>query len=134
GQPVYELSPIGQIYLTGFRIRNPKSINLVPAVNKTRPSFRDDHYPIDFKDFVEKVCRENPWIVTANSLPYDKQKSIKGIGFHVREEGDAKQRRLIGTYQDKNGFGARFQIHLTDESLAAMTWAADYLNQRYKPY
>lgn len=68
GRSIYELSPIGQIYLTSFRIRNPKPINLVPASEKRPPSFRDDHYPIGFKDFVEKVWRENPWIVTASSL------------------------------------------------------------------
>lgn len=119
-----------QIYLTGFRIRNPKPINLIPAVNKKPPSFRDDHYPIGFKDFVERVCRENSWIVTANSLPYTGQQSMKGIAFYVRDEGDEK--RLIGTFQDKNKFGARFWLHLTDESLAALTWAADQLNQKYR--
>lgn len=129
-QPVYELSPIGQIYLTGFRIRNPKPVSLTAAVNKKPPSFRDDHYPIGFKDFVAKVCRENSWIVTANSLPYAGQQSIKGIGFYVRDEGDEK--RLIGTFQDKDKFGARFWLHLTDESLAALTWAADQLNQKYR--
>jgi len=130
GQPVYELSPIGQIYLTGFRIRNHKPINLIPANNKRSPSFRDDHYPIGFKDFVEKVCRDNSWIVTANSLPYTGQKSIKGIGFYVRDKDDEKH--LIGTFQDKNMFGARFRLHLTDESLTALTWAADQLNQKYR--
>lgn len=130
GQSVYELSPIGQIYLTGFRIRNPKPINLIPAHNKKPPSFRDDHYPIGFKDFVEKVCRENSWIVTANSLPYIGQQSIKGIGFYVRDEGNEK--RLIGTFQDKNNFGARFWIHVTDESSMALAWAADTLNQKYR--
>lgn len=129
-QYIYELSPIGQIYLTAFRIRHPKPINLVPSSNRKEPSFRDDHYPRGFKEFVRKVWRENFWIVTANSLPYDKQKSIKGISFYVQIDGD--QRRLIGTFQDKNNFGARFWLHLTDESLAALTWAADQLNQRYR--
>ena len=131
GESVYELSPIGQIYLTGFRIRNPKPVRLIPAENKKEPSFRDDHYPIGFRDFVEKVWRENPWVVTANSLPYDKQKSIKGIGFYVREEDGKK--RLIGTFQDKDNFGARFWIHVTDESSIALAWAADTLNQKYRP-
>jgi len=130
GESFYELSPIGQIYLTGFRIRNPKPIRLIPAENKKKPSFRDDHYPIGFKDFVERVWRENTWIVTANSLPYSGQKSIKGIGFYVREENGEK--RLIGTFQDKNNFGARFWIHITDESSIALAWAAYTLNQKYK--
>jgi hypothetical protein len=37
-----------------------------------------------FKDFVFKVWKETPWITNAHSLPYDKQKSIKGNGFYVR--------------------------------------------------
>jgi hypothetical protein len=48
----------------------------------------------------------------------------------VREEENAY--KLIGTFQDKNGFGARFQIRLTDESLMTLTWAADQLNQSYR--
>lgn len=85
-ESVYELSPIGQIYLTGFRLRNPKPIKLVPALNRKQPTFRDDHYPVGFDDFVLKVWREIPWIVTTNSLPYDKQRSIKGIGFYARKK------------------------------------------------
>ncbi|MBI4853199.1 MAG: putative CRISPR-associated protein [Acidobacteria bacterium] len=130
GKSLYELSAIGQIYLTGFRIRNPKPINLLPANNKKPPTFRDDHYPIRFKDFVEKLCSTYPWIVTANSLPYDKQKSIKGIGFFVKEENGEK--KLVGTFEDKNNFGARFWLHITDESSLALAWAADTLNQKYR--
>lgn len=130
-ESVYELSPIGQVYLTGFRLRNPKPIKLIPAENRKPPTFRDDHYPVGFKDFVEKVWRENSWIVTANSLPYDKQRSIKGIGFYAREEDG--QQKLVGTFQDKDKFGARFWLHLTDESSNALAWTADFLNQRYRP-
>ncbi len=130
GQKLYELNAIGQIYLTGFRIRNPKPVNLVDATARKRPTFRDDHYPTGFKEFVEKVWRENSWIVTANSLPYSKQKSIKGIGFFVKKDGE--EYKLIGTYQDRNNFGARFRVHLTDESLKALTWAADTVNQKYR--
>ena len=130
-ESIYELSPIGQIYLIGFRLRNPKPIKLIPAENRKPPTFRDDHYPAGFKEFVEKVWRENTWIITTNSLPYDKQRSIKGIGFYAWE--DNEQQNLVGTFQDKNKFGARFLLHLTDESLNALAWAADFLNQRYRP-
>ena len=129
-ETLYELSPIGQVYLTGFRYRNPKPINLKSASSRTPPSFRDDHYPKGFREFVEKVCSEHFWIVTANSLPYYGQRAIKGIGFDVREDEDGY--KLIGTYQDKDNFGARYRLHLTDESLRALTWAADQLNQKYR--
>ena len=130
GETLYELSPIGQIYLTGFRIRNPKPVNLVAAKTRKPPTFRDDHYPIDFEEFVHKVCNQNRWIRSANSIPYDKQRSIKGTGFFVRQEGE--DLRLIGTFQDKNNFGARFRLHVTDQSPAALAWAADFLNRKYR--
>jgi len=131
GSKLYELGAIGQIFIEGFRIRHPKPIDLVDAGERKKfPSFREDHYPSGFKDFVEKVCKENRWIVTSNSLPYDKQRSIRGVGFSVKEIDGEK--RLIGTYRnDHEDFGARFRLHLTDESPNALTWAADILNQKY---
>ena len=130
-ESLYELSPIGQIYLTGFRYRNPKPISLIPATNRKAPTFGDDHhYPNSCKDFVEKVWRETNWIKTANSLPYGGQKGIKGIGFFVKEEENSF--KLIGTYKDKE-YGAVFHFRLTDESLKALAWTADYLNRKYKP-
>lgn len=133
GETLYALSPIGQIYLTGFRARNPKPFHLVDAADRKPPTFRDDHYPTGFKEFVKKVWRENLWIRTANSLPYDKQKSIKGIGFSVKQDAEEKL-RLVGTFQDKDTFGARFWLHITNESLDALTWAAEFLNRQYRPY
>lgn len=129
---LFALNPIGQVYLSAFRKQNPKPVQLVSAENRKEPTFRDDHYPIGFKDFVSKVWRENKWIVTINSLPYDHQQSIRGIGFRV--EMDTKNNyRLVGTFEDKNNFGARFWLHLTDESSQALQWAADQLNQKYRP-
>ena len=110
---------------------NPKPISLIPATNRKAPTFGDDHhYPNSCKDFVEKVWRETNWIKTANSLPYGGQKGIKGIGFFVKEEEN--RFKLIGTYKDKE-YGAVFHFRLTDESLKALAWTADYLNRKYKP-
>lgn len=127
GENIFELGAVGQIFLIGFRSRFPKSrtLNPIPETSKKPPSFRDDHYPIGFKEFVEKVCKETKWIKTAHTIPYDKQKAIKGIGFYVREG------KLIGTYQDKNGFGARFEILTDSDGPDQLTWAADQLNQAY---
>ena len=130
GDSLYELSPIGQIYLTGFRIRNPRPVALVDAQDPKPPTFRDDHFPIGFRDFVHKVWNENRWVRTASSMPYDKQRAIQGIGFSVQDrDGDF---RLVGTFQDRDRFGARFRLRITDESHNALTWAADFLNQRYR--
>ncbi len=132
GEVLFALNPIGQIYLSGFRKDNPKPLQLVNAENRKEPTFRSDHYPIGFQEFVHKVWRENKWIVTINSLPYDRQASIRGIGFRVEMEASGKH-RLIGTYEDKDNFGARYWVHLTDETNQALRWAAGQLNQKYRP-
>jgi putative CRISPR-associated protein (TIGR02619 family) len=131
GEPVYELNAIGQVYLTGFRLRYyQQRVELVKAENRKAPTFGDDHhYPTGFKDFVHKVWEENPWIITSQSISYAKQKAIKGIGFKVIPKGE--ERRLIGTFQDEK-FGARFWIHLAEESPTHLTMAADRLNQKYR--
>jgi putative CRISPR-associated protein (TIGR02619 family) len=130
GKTMYELSPIGQIYLEGFRIRNPKPVNLIDAGRKKEePSFPEHHYPKGFKQFVRKVWSETSWIITAKSLSYEGQRRIKGIGFYVEERGD--ERYLVGTYKEKD-FGARFRMWITDESPQALAWASDYLNREYK--
>lgn len=132
GVAAYELNAIGQLYMTSFRLRYPKSSNLVFLKDNDRsePSFRDDHYPIDFKSFVYKVWNENRWIKTCWSMSYHGQPSIKDIGFNVKDTSNGKI--LVGTYQDKNNFGARYQIILSDESNESLNWAADQLNQKYR--
>lgn len=133
---VFELNPIGQLYLTSFRLRYPKVVHLKPLTDTERkePVFGNDHhYPIGFKDFVIKVWKENSWIKTCSSLHYNKQKSIKGIGFTVKTNDDKNNKDiLVGTYTDKNNFGARFEIVLADESKESLNWAADQLNQKYR--
>lgn len=127
---LFGLGAVGQIFIEGFRVRNPKPPNLVDAGrSKKGASFREDHYPVGFEDFVRKVWREVAWVVTARSLPYDRQRSIRGTGFSVKEIDG--QKRLIGHYEDHNNFGARFRLHLTDESSTALTWAAMTLNEKY---
>ena len=66
GETYFELNAIGQLYLTTFRIRHPKAVNLINASanERKKPSFRDDHYPKNFKEFVVKVWNENKWIKT----------------------------------------------------------------------
>ncbi|MCS7071201.1 MAG: putative CRISPR-associated protein [Anaerolinea sp.] len=126
-QILFELGAVGQIFLTGFRLRFPRSRKLQPVAAEERslPSFRDDHYPNGFKNFVIKVYEETEWIKSCHSLPYDKQKAIKGIGFYIY------QGKLVGTYQDNDKFGARFEILTNADGPDQLSWAADVLNQKY---
>lgn len=76
------------------------------------------------------MWQDNKWVKTCWSLSYHGQKSIKGIGFFVAKHDN--KNILVGTYQDKNNFGARYQIVLTDESNESLNWAAEYLNRIYQ--
>lgn len=128
-ETLYALSPIGQLFMEGYRLRHPKPVRLPTARNRKPPRFRDDHYPAGFRDFVEKVWRENDWIRSAHSLPYDKQKGIPGIGFFVRTTPEGPE--LIGTY--RRDFGARFRLTVPDASPETLTHVAHLLNERYAP-
>lgn len=127
GENLFELGAVGQIFLTGFRLRFPRARHLQPVsdAERSQPTFRDDHYPKGFKEFVLKVYEETEWIKSCHSLPYDKQKAIKGIGFYVYKG------KLVGTFQDKDNFGARFEILTNADGPDQLTWAADQLNQKY---
>lgn len=134
---VFELNALGQLYLTAFRLRYPKGVNIkeLPDDERKEPTFgKDHHYAEGFKGFVNKVWRENKWIKTCYSLPYCGQEGIKGIGFRVKpdDKGNIKGNIIVGTYEDKNNFGARFRVVLTDESIVNLNWAVDELNQKYR--
>ena len=129
---LFELNPIGQLYLTSFRLRIPMPRGLVPLADNERelPTFGDNHhYPKGFKDFVNKVWQENKWIKTCHSLPFAGQAGIRGIGFKVKKEQD--KYILVGTYKDKSGFGARFKVVLESDNMDDLIWVSDYLNRKY---
>ncbi|HAE88100.1 TPA: hypothetical protein DCG86_08770 [Candidatus Marinimicrobia bacterium] len=133
GETMYELNAIGQIYLMSFRQRFNYIPELKPLDTDQRksPTFGNDHhFPSDFKSFVQKVWEENRWIQTCWTVPYAGQKGIQGIGFHVQKD-NSDHDILVGSYKIKN-FGARFQIHLSDERKESLNWAADTLNQKYR--
>lgn len=133
GSSLLELNAVGQLYLTTFRLRHPKVKELVALDDGDRkePTFRDDHYPSGFKDFVKKVWSENRWIKTCWSMSNHGQRGLVGIGFKVRPV-EGNQHELVGIYEDRDNFGARFQIVLSDQSQASLNWAADQLNMRYR--
>ncbi len=130
-EKLYALNALGEIYYTSFRMRfkEHKELKLCDNIERKPPTFRDDHYPKGFTDFVNKVWDENKWIKTCWSLDYSGQKGIKGVGFKRTQKND--DFILIGTYQDKDNFGAKFQIVLCDEAVDLINQAAIILNEKY---
>ena len=130
----YELNPIGQLYLTSFRLRYPSAPSLRTLTEEERkePTYGNDHHlPKGFKEFTQNIWEENRWIKTIRSLDYQGQSSIKkGTGFTVKT-GENEKNMLVGTFK-KDDFGARFQVVLHDESNENLNWATDILNQKYK--
>jgi len=131
GKTYLGLNPIGYLYLSAFELRCSKDVDLPECKIEERvnPKFKDDHYPKGFKEFVEKVWKQNNWIKTCIAIDYDKQKSIKSTGFYLSDDSDEK--KLIGTYIDKDKFKARFRIFISKESMENLNWAAYYLNEKY---
>lgn len=131
GQLVYAFSPIGQIYLTGYRLRAAQEAPpLTPSSKRKAPTFGKHHFPPGFRDFVRKVWQENDWVQTIHTLPYAGQAQIrKGIGFRVQPlEGVPA---LIGSFRPDD-FGARFRVRLDEERPGVLVAAAVQLNDRYQ--
>ena len=122
---LWALAPIGQIYLDGFRQRYPPAKTLPAAADhRSDPSFRDDHYPDGFKEFVRRVWRDHSYIKTCHSLPYDRQKAIRNREFHVRDDGT-----IVGDF--RSDFGARFAIMTTATSAPQRAAVVVQLNEEY---
>ncbi len=132
GDKLYELGPMGQIYLTGYRLRNPISVkDLEPAEHRKKPSIPNHSWPKGTEEYALKLWSKYLWIRHIVGVDYGKQSEIrsKGIGFYIQNIGE--ERRLIGTYMDGSGFGARLRIFPSDESSAALTRAAEFLNRDF---
>ena len=129
-ETLYELSPMGQVYITAYRTQFPKPPeSLKPSDNRKKPTFGDDHhYPKGFKDFINKLWEKYKWIHTIYTTDYNKQNAIHGIEFAVKTINQEK--KLIGTYKNDD-FGARYIIELSDTGIEALCWAADFLNRNY---
>ncbi|HHU98200.1 MAG TPA: putative CRISPR-associated protein [Petrimonas sp.] len=135
GETCWALSPIGEIYLTGYRMRYPKAADLRSATSEERevPRFPDHHYPNGFKQFVTKVWQETPWITRCVTVPYSKQEGMKKTGFYLREgtADDKPTWEIIGEYIDHEGFGGRFKVLTTADQYHDLVWAVDQLNQKF---
>jgi len=128
GARLYALNAIGQIYLTGFRLRNAPRHKLKPASHRKEPTFgKNHHYPADFEETVRKVWRENDFIVTCHTLPHARG-GRPGLTFRVAPEKN--QPTLVGTFGRDDWF-ARFKVVLESTSLDVLTLAAQRLNEQY---
>lgn len=126
GHRLWSLAPIGQVYLEGFRQRFPAAETLPPPASTDmhrRPTFRDDHYPKGFREFVDQVWNETPYVTGCHSLPYDRQASIRDRRFFVRTDG-----QCVGEFRDATGFGGRFGIDTTATTAPQRTAVACDLN------
>ena len=126
GRQIWSLAPIGQIFLEGFRLRYPAAKNLPPnAGAPAEVRLRDDHFPDGFREYLERICRDNPFVAGCHSLPYDKQRGIRDRSFRVRDG------EIVAEYVDRSGFGARASLLTTAKRPVELAVAAQYLNERY---
>jgi len=133
GQSLCSLSPLGQICLTSFLQRHPPDKTLPrPATSEEHKAtrLRDDHYPKGFAEFVEKIAKECPYVTQCVSLDYAGQASIRHARFYTRLN-DAEV--IVGEYQDKDDFGARFQIKTTAATARERDAVLIDLTRRYSP-
>lgn len=128
----WALSPVGEIFLTGFRLRNPQPVELSNAQPEERksPVFPRHNYPNGFKDYAKKVWRSTPWITRCVIEDYSGQASMKKNGFDLREE-PGEDFVIVGTYVDHTGFAGRFKVLTTSTKRTDLIWAVDHLNQKF---
>jgi len=129
---IIALSPIGHVYLTAFRILNPKRPeNLIDSSNRKEPSFgKGHHLPSGFKKYINKIWQENSWISQIITLDYSGQKGLKNQGVFVSDKGN-NHYELRGVYKGNDEFSGKFQIITETASKTDLTWAADRLNKKY---
>src|SRR3989339_44125 len=120
----YAISALGLVYWEAYLTRNP-GVKIMPANAGKRKgcNFSDDHYPIGFKEYVNKVYNTAvDFVNECHSISYDRQKSIKQNRFYE------KSGKIIGEYVDKNQFGARFEILTEARNSLERLWIVDYLS------
>ncbi len=128
----WALSPVGEIFLTGFRLRNPQPVELSNAQPEERksPVFQRHNYPNGFRDYARKVWRSTPWITRCVIEDYSGQAGMKKNGFDLREE-PGEDFVIVGTYVDHTGFAGRFKVLTTSTKRTDLIWAVDHLNQKF---
>ncbi len=120
GKSYFFLSALGMVYWEAFLSLHPDVMLEPPPVRKWRGChFRDDHYPIGFKEYVKKVYDAFPQIISeCHSLPYPGQGGINQTRFYVRKK------EIIGEYVDRDNFGARFAVTTQAVNFFERKWVA----------
>lgn len=134
-QGLYSASPAAFVYFEAanqrmerlFKQHQGKLLLECSDEERRGSRFTDDHFPINFKEYVNSLFEKYKWIKSIHTIPYDKQKGIRKNGFYLATINGEKQ--LIGTYFDTNRFGARFRILLKDQSDTTLIAALQLLNR-----
>lgn len=129
---LYELNPIGQLYLTSYRLRYPNAVDLkpLPETERSEPRFPQHHMAIGLDMYVRKVWRDNKWIKSCLTIEYSSSRAIKGNkAFYVKQTDTDSY--VVGTYLDHDHHPGQFRIFLSDESRESQNWAATRLNELY---
>ncbi|MEW6140289.1 MAG: putative CRISPR-associated protein [Thermodesulfobacteriota bacterium] len=121
---LYSLSALGMVYWETFLSKHP-DLTLRPSKVSARRGcrFRDDHYPIGFKEHVERFYKAFPdYVSECHSMPYDGQAAIENT-FYIYNK------QIIGGYLDKNRFGARFAVMSSAENQLERQWLVQEFNK-----
>jgi len=125
GKIYFGLSALGMVYWEAF-LTNNYDVTIKPANAEDRRGchFRDDHYPIGFKEYVEKAYNTFPLLISeCHSLPYLGQKGITKNRFYIKDG------RIIGEYIDKDAFGGRFEIMTAATNELERKWVCKELTK-----
>ncbi|OQX24779.1 MAG: hypothetical protein BWK80_19020 [Desulfobacteraceae bacterium IS3] len=122
----FSLSALGMVYWEAYLSSNPDiSIEPQKIIDKDRRgcNFPQHHYPINFKEYVQKVYDAFPeFISECHSLDHDKQSAIKNR-FNIKEK------RIIAEYVDRNNFGARFGVMTSAVNTLERDWIVKKLSE-----
>lgn len=83
GKHLWELAPIGQIFLEGFRQRYPLEKTLpaaVPETERKAPTFGNDHHlPRGFELYVNEIWQATPYIATCRATSYVGKRQFRTV-------------------------------------------------------
>lgn len=118
------LSALGLVYWEAY-ISTHQELALQPKRVEARTgySFREDHLPNNFKEHVAKFYAAFPeWVSGCHTLPYNHQGGIT-TRFYT------KGKEILGEYQDRANFGARFRVLTAATNNLERQWLVNLFTQ-----